>query len=91
MFISIEIINVLNIDEILSLMTLKLKVTVEWIDSRLEYYHLKSNSDFNTLTPKEVDKIWIPTLVFTNTKNRQMASFRSSSNAKIHIRKGMLL
>ena len=38
---SIEIINVLELDEVISKMTLQLKLTVEWIDSRLEYVDLK--------------------------------------------------
>ena len=38
---SIEVINVLELDEVISKMTLQLKLTVEWIDSRLEYVDLK--------------------------------------------------
>ena len=33
--------NVLELDEVISKMTLQLKLTVEWIDSRLEYVDLK--------------------------------------------------
>ena len=35
---SIEIINVLELDEVISKMTLQLKLTVEWIDSRFFQY-----------------------------------------------------
>jgi len=45
--------NVLELDEVISKMTLQLKLTVEWIDSRLEYVDLKSDQNLNGLTPQE--------------------------------------
>ena len=86
---AIEIKNILELDEVLSLMTLQLKLTVEWIDSRLEYVDLNSNQNLNRLTPLEMDEIWMPTLVFTNTKMRQEADFKNKSAfASIRINEG---
>ena len=76
---SIEIINVLELDEVLSLMTLQLKLTIEWIDSRLEYVDLNTNQNLNRLTTEEIGEIWMPTLVFINTKSRQEADFKNKS------------
>ena len=75
----IEIINVLELDEVLSLMTLQLKLTIEWIDSRLEYVDLNTNQNLNRLTTEEIGEIWMPTLVFINTKIRQEAYFKNQS------------
>lgn len=81
--------NVLELDEVISKMTLQLKLTVEWIDSRLEYVDLKSDQNLNGLTPQESQEIWMPTLVFTNTKMRQEADFKNRSTfASISINKG---
>ena len=86
---AVEIKNILELDEVLSLMTLQLKLTVEWIDSRLEYVDLKSDQNLNRLTPLEMDEIWMPTLVFTNTKMRQEADFKNKSAfASIRINEG---
>ena len=88
---SIEILHVLKLDEVLSLMTLQLKLTVEWIDSRLEFVHLKKDTNLNILTPQEISKIWMPVLVFTNTKFRQEADFNNVSTfASISINNGDL-
>ena len=88
----IEIINILELDEVTSKMTLQLKLTVEWIDSRLEYADLKSDQNMNRLTPQETEDIWIPTLVFTNTKMRQEADFQNKSTfASIRINEGIKL
>ena len=86
---SIEIINILELDENTSKMTLQLKLTVEWIDSRLEYADLKSDQNLNRLTPQETRNIWMPTLVFTNTKMGQEADFKNKSTfASIRINEG---
>ena len=86
---SIEIINILELDEVTSKMILQLKLTVEWIDSRLEYADLKSDQNMNRLTPQERQDIWMPTLVFTNTKMRQETDFKNKSTfASIRINEG---
>ena len=86
---SIEIINILELDEVTSKMTLQLKLTVEWIDSRLEYADLKSDQNLNRLTPQETQDIWMPTLLFANTKMKQETNFKNESTfASIRIKEG---
>ena len=68
---------------------MQLKLTVTWTDSRLAYEDLKSDENMNTLTPSEIREIWMPTLLFTNTKNKQEANFKNESSfATIKIKKG---
>ena len=73
-------------------MTLKLKLTLKWNDSRLKYSDLKSNANMNTLTAAEMDQIWMPTLLFINTKNGQTVNFKNQSNSfvTIEINKGKI-
>ena len=48
-----------------------------------------SDQNLNVLTPQETQEIWMPTLVFTNTKMRQEADFKNKSTfASISINKG---
>ena len=75
----IVIYNVLELDEVRSVMILKLKVTAYWTDSELKYFDLKLNGDMNTLTPSEIEKIWTPTLVFTDTKDSQFVDFKNNT------------
>ena len=69
-------------------MTIQLKLTVEWIDSRLEFVNLKNKQEMNTLTPEELDQIWMPTLVFSNTQNKQLAYFRNNSITTVQPNEG---
>ena len=79
-------------DEVTSKMTLQLKLTVEWIDSRLEYVDLKRDQNLNRLKPQETQDIWMPALVFTNTKMRQETDFKNKSTfASIRINEGTQL
>ena len=87
----IEILNVLSLDEVLSQMTLQLKLTIQWTDTRLQYCNLNPNPEKNYLSFDEIEELWIPTIIFTNTKNRQRANFRNdSSSAKVIINKGKI-
>ena len=67
-YVDIEVLHIHALNEVHSMMTLKLKLTLKWIDTRLRFQHLKTNEDWNKLTPQEMDKIWMPDLVFQNTK-----------------------
>ena len=78
----------MSLDEAQSSMTIQLKLTVEWIDSRLEFVNLKNKQEMNTLTPEELDQIWMPTLVFSNTQNKQLAYFRNNSITTVQPNEG---
>ena len=87
-YTTIEIKNILAVDEVQSLLTLKLKLTLKWIDVRLKYRNLDKNSDMNTITPYELEEIWTPDLMFANTKNSRVVNLRNKSSVAIEIIKG---
>ena len=62
------------------------------MDNRITYMNLKDDANLNTLTPLEKQLIWMPTLVFTNTKYREEADFRNASTfATIKINQGLTI
>ena len=82
---SVYVDSILNIDEVHSIFKLQLRIEVEWIDTRLEFWHLKIGS--NTLTFQQKKKLWLPLLTFMNTKLRTKASFRDNISQGKVIRK----
>lgn len=76
----IEIINILDIDEVSGLISLQIKVTVEWIESRVLFKNLKGAEDLNVLTQDEKDSLWMPTLVFSNTKTKTQTNFKNETS-----------
>ena len=59
-----------DIQEVAQYLELKFKITLQWRDSRLLFYNLKSDEDMNSLTLDEQITIWTPTIVFWNTKQQ---------------------
>ena len=75
-----EIAAILDIVEMESSMQLQLKLTLSWSDSRLLFQKLQKDENLNSLTPEEKEIIWMPVLVFPNTKNRFVATFKNESS-----------
>ena len=72
--------NIFEVDEVQSLLTLKLKLTFKWVDVRHKYFNLDKNSDMNTISPSELEEIWTPDLVFVNTKNSHRVNLKNESS-----------
>jgi len=67
--ISMAIRDVLKIEEVDHIFTLKYRFLMEWYDYRITYYNLKKSRSSNALSSEEAEKLWIPFVVFENTEN----------------------
>ena len=89
-YTTIQIKNILEVDEVRSSLTLQLKLELRWIDSRHKYFNLDMNSDMNTISHSELEEIWTPDLLFVNTKKSQRVNLKNESSVvAIEIIKGM--
>ena len=66
--ISLMILNILKISEVEHLFSLKFTFVMQWYDHRLKFLNLKSRQSANSLTYKEIQEVWIPNLIFSNTQ-----------------------
>ena len=66
--LSLEIQNILNIREVQKIISLKFKLEQIWMDARLQYYNLKEDEELNTLMASEKQEIWVPSILFSNTR-----------------------
>ena len=59
---------------------LRVQVTLSWFDPRITFRNLKENERDNILNDSEKSKIWLPTLIFTNSNfgQRTLADNESS-------------
>ena len=69
-------------------MTLGFQMKITWSDKRLVYTRLWNDSKKNILTKKETESIWMPTLEFSNTKEKFEANFKNQSITLVHYIKG---
>ena len=44
---------------------------MEWYDYRLIYHNLKTQRSLNLLSREEIERLWIPFVVFANTKDSE--------------------
>ena len=75
--------NILAVDEVQSLLTIKLKLAVKWKDIALKYLDLKNITAMNTVITSDLEEIWTPVLFFTNTKVNQRISFKNESGTVV--------
>ena len=69
--ISMDIKKILKIEEVNHVFSVKFRLVMEWYDHRLNYYNLKEQRSSNSLSLKEVEKLWIPYIVFENSENSE--------------------
>lgn len=76
-FLSIEVIEVLDLNEVDAAMGLKFRITLRWKDSRVDFRNLKGEHFLNTVGRDDAAKIWYPKVTFYNT--------RGMEETKVHV------
>ncbi len=73
--LSLKISNILNVDEVESIVKLQFGLIISWRDSRLTFQDLNDDESLNSMTLHDKQSIWIPSLIFTNTNGRFHARY----------------
>ena len=81
--IEMHISSVLELNEINSWMKLQLELQMKWIDPRLKFANLKKGGKKNMLSSEQKQKLWLPSLMFPNHKEKMKAVFGSDSIGEI--------
>jgi hypothetical protein len=68
--LSVEIFSLSSFDPIGSNFETQFLVELLWIDGRLTFDNLRTDEESNKLSPVEMSKIWTPSFVFYNTKEK---------------------
>jgi hypothetical protein len=66
--ISVVLIDIENIDEEKNEFKVKYMVSLEWYENRVTFHNLKTSMKMNVLTEDDVERLWIPKIIFENTK-----------------------
>ena len=59
-------------------------IEITWFDKRLKMQNLKNNSNFNILSENEIESIWIPQIIFTNTEEEKRIIFDDKAVVTVH-------
>ena len=58
---------------------LKFNLILEWLDHKVEWKNLKAEDHLNTLSNIELDKLWLPKVLFQNSDNIEPIKHKDSS------------
>ena len=77
--VEMNILSVIELNEINSWVKLQLELHVKWIDPQLKFANLKEGKQGNILSYQQQQKLWFPSLIFPNNKEKLRADFRHDS------------
>ena len=69
--VSVTIVDILDIVEVKHEIELKFHLLLEWLDPRLKFLNLKESLSSNVPTSAEVANLWLPSVIFSNTKDNE--------------------
>ena len=69
--------DISSINEAKNLIEVKLSTTISWNESRALYHNLKDDQSKNALTDQEKRKLWVPKLIFQNSREKLDTSRRN--------------
>ena len=69
--ISLSVTDIINIVEVNHEIELKFHILMEWFDQRLKFQNLKESLSSNVPTDVEIEALWLPNVIFSNTKNNE--------------------
>ena len=67
---SVSLHSVSSLDPVLTSSGAKFTVTLRRRDERLSFINLRAESNMNSVTPTETEKIWFPEFYFDNTREK---------------------
>ena len=73
-----------EIKEIQQLLQLKFLLRMAWVDARLDFFNIKLDETMNVISLDELNKIWLPIIVFHNTEEGQITINDGKSFATIN-------
>ncbi len=69
-FASVQLHNILGIQEVQSKLSLQFMLQMTWRDPRLTFKNLKQREALNLLSAADSKRIWKPAAIFNNTREK---------------------
>ena len=81
--LSLQLQAILQLDELAEIIYVKYVLVTKWIDPRINFHNLKKNANQNVLSEGEMKGIWIPKVIFENTKGTETSVLDENSIIRI--------
>ena len=70
-FAHIDLLKLVDIDEEDYSIEIQFEITLKWKENRATYLNLKANNSLNALTQADIEKLWLPKVIYENTDQKQ--------------------
>ena len=80
-FVSIDVLSITHIDEMARTFTSRLKLYFQWRDQRITFNNLNPQGNF--LRDSKLNQIWLPYVLFSNTKDFILITGKDHIEVKI--------
>ena len=87
MNISIDLMNIIDMEEQDHKIDLQFEITLEWRETDRVVYHylLKKDESMNALTDKETSELWLPKLYYDNTDQKELTRLGAMWEWETHL------
>ena len=69
--VSIDLFSLVRINEERHSIEFQFRITLEWKENRANYYNLKDTESLNILMQEDVERLWLPEVIYENTDQKE--------------------
>ena len=70
--VSIDLLKLVRINEEVNSIEFQFTITLKWKESRATYYNLKQKESQNILMQEDVERLWLPEVIYENTDQKEI-------------------
>ena len=80
--VSIVLMEVVSIDEVDHSIQLQFEVILNWKENRATYLNLKGKTALNKMTEEDIEQLWLPLIIYTNTDQKKTTRLGEYGNGE---------
>ena len=69
--VSIDLLTLVDINEPDYSIEIQFSISLQWIENRATYQHLKKDRSLNALTLEDIQQLWLPEVIYENTDQKE--------------------
>ena len=81
--ISINLLKIVSMEEVQHKIDFQFGIVLEWKENRVIYQNLKAESSLNALTQVDIEKLWLPYVIYDNTDMKEAVQLVDGLNTAI--------
>ena len=84
-FVSIDLLRLVDINEEDYSIEIQFEVTLMWKEKRAMYQNLKTKDSLNALGKRDIDSLWLPKVIYENTDQKETTRLGSNWEWETHL------